>query len=112
MWKMRHRWRLARDEVRHRRGIGAAPRDAVASLGVRPTVHADGRPVLEVHLFDFTGDLYGAHADVSFIAFLREERRFDGLEALKSQIGLDTEAARRHLARLGAVRGPFEGVPQ
>ena len=42
-------------------GIGAAPRDGVASLGVRPTVHADGRPVLEVHLFDFDGDLYGAH---------------------------------------------------
>ena len=41
-------------------GVGDSPRDGVASLGVRPTVHADGRPVLEVHLFDFDGDLYGA----------------------------------------------------
>ena len=85
--------------------------DGVANVGHRPTF-GKSELLLEAHLFDFEGDLYGAHADVSFIAFLREERRFEGLEALKSQIGLDGAQAKRHLARLGAARVPFEGVPE
>src|SRR6267143_2110712 len=49
------------------RGVGAAARPAVASLGVRPTITASGRAVLEVHLFDFSGDLYAAHVHVEFL---------------------------------------------
>src|SRR5690606_18946671 len=57
---------------------------AVANLGRRPTFAGPGAApaVLEVHLLDWDGDLYGATIEVSFIAFLREERRFSGTEAL------------------------------
>jgi len=75
-------------------GIGAAPRDGVASLGVRPTVHSDGRPVLEVHLFDFADDLYGRHLRVEFLAKIRDEERYADLETLKAQIARDCDAAR------------------
>lgn len=69
----------------------------VANLGTRPTFAA-GRSV-EVHLFDFDADLYGARLRVGLVARLREERRFDGVEALRAQIARDAEGAR---ARLGA----------
>ena len=75
-------------------GVGGAPRDGVASLGVRPPVHADGRPVLEVHLFDFDGDLYGAHLTVEFLAKIRDEARYADLDTLKAQIARDCDAAR------------------
>ena len=80
---------------RARRGRGATGRcDGVASLGVRPTVHADGRPVLEVHLFDFDGDLYGRHLRVEFLAKIRDEERYADLDTLKAQIARDCDAAR------------------
>lgn len=66
----------------------------VANLGRRPTIGGDLETRLEAHLFDFAGDLYGQRLRVSFLAFLREERKFAGLEALKAQIALDAEAAR------------------
>jgi riboflavin kinase/FMN adenylyltransferase len=75
-------------------GIGASPRPGVASLGVRPTVHAAGKPVLEVHLFDFTGDLYGAHLRVEFLAKLRDEEKYADLDTLKAQITRDCATAR------------------
>jgi riboflavin kinase / FMN adenylyltransferase len=75
-------------------GVGAGPRDGVASLGVRPTVHADGRPVLEVHLFDFADDLYGRHLRVEFLAKIRDEERYPDLDTLKAQIARDCDAAR------------------
>jgi riboflavin kinase/FMN adenylyltransferase len=75
-------------------GVGAPLRDGVASLGVRPTVHADGRPVLEVHLFDFADDLYGAHLRVEFLAKIRDEERYADLETLKAQIARDCDVAR------------------
>ena len=75
-------------------GVGDSPRDGVASLGVRPTVHVDGRPVLEVHLFDFDGDLYGAHLRVEFLAKIRDEERYADLDTLKAQIARDCDAAR------------------
>jgi len=75
-------------------GVDAAPRDGVASLGVRPTVHADGRPVLEVHLFDFADDLYGRHLRVEFLAKIRDEERYPDLDTLKAQIARDCDAAR------------------
>lgn len=66
----------------------------VASLGVRPTVKNDGKPTLEVHLFDFDGDLYAQHAQVYFLKKIREEAKFADLEALKRQMALDEQAAR------------------
>jgi riboflavin kinase/FMN adenylyltransferase len=73
-------------------GVGERLRDA--SLGVRPTVHADSPPVLEVHLFDFAGDLYGQHLRVEFLAKIRDEERYADLDALKAQIARDCDAAR------------------
>ena len=74
-------------------------RDAVANLGTRPTV-SDGEPSLrlEVHLFDFQGDLYGCEMEVCFIRKLRDEQRFDGLDELKAQISRDSEKAKAVLA--------------
>ena len=78
-------------------GIGAAARPAVASVGVRPTITASGRAVLEVHLFDFSGDLYGAHVRVEFLHKIRDEEKYSDLDTLKAQIGRDCEAARSFL---------------
>lgn len=66
----------------------------VASLGVRPTVKADGKPTLEVHLFDFDGELYGQHVQVHFLKKIRDEEKFANIEALKRQMTLDEQAAR------------------
>ncbi|MFN2332573.1 MAG: bifunctional riboflavin kinase/FAD synthetase, partial [Halomonas sp.] len=65
----------------------------VANIGWRPTVGST-RPVLEVHLFDFDGDLYGQTVETELVAFLRGEMAFDGLDALKVQIEADAAAAR------------------
>jgi len=69
----------------------------VASLGVRPTVNEVTQPLLEVHLFDFDGDLYGQRMAVEFVAHLRDEQKFDGLDALKAQMALDARQAREVL---------------
>jgi riboflavin kinase/FMN adenylyltransferase len=67
--------------------------EGVANIGIRPTV--DGtQPLLEVHLFDFTGNIYGHVLTVTFKHKLRAERRFDTLDDLKAQIGRDIEDAR------------------
>lgn len=68
---------------------------AVLNLGLRPTVSERAEPNLEVHLLDWSGDLYGATLEVRFLAHLRSERRFRGLEELREQIALDCDAARR-----------------
>lgn len=73
------------------------PYEGVANIGVRPTV--DGRePLLEVHLFDFQGDLYGRLLTVEFVRKIREERTFDGLDSLKHQIHADIRTAREAFA--------------
>jgi riboflavin kinase/FMN adenylyltransferase len=75
-------------------GLNAAP--AVASLGTRPTV--DGRELLlEVHVFDFSGDLYGQYLHVDFVARLREERKFPDLDSLTRQMHDDAAQAREIL---------------
>lgn len=66
----------------------------VANIGTRPTVEGDGRPHLEVHLFDFSGDLYGRTLTVMFHEKLRDEQRFDSLDALQAAIKADSAAAR------------------
>ena len=72
----------------------------VASLGVRPTFGAS-RPNLEVYLFDFDGDLYGAEISIALVAFQRPEAKFDSVEALVAQMLEDAEEAKGRLARLG-----------
>jgi riboflavin kinase/FMN adenylyltransferase len=71
--------------------------DAAAYLGTRPTFD-DGMPVLEVNLFDFSGDLYGRDMTVEFVGFVRGDRKFWSVEALKSQMVQDCAEARRMLA--------------
>lgn len=75
---------------------GGAAMAGVANLGVRPTVDGTIR-VLEVHVFDFTGDLYGREIEVEFVRFLREEMRFASLDLLREQIAADAQAARQWL---------------
>ncbi|MCM2269661.1 MAG: bifunctional riboflavin kinase/FAD synthetase [Thermoanaerobaculia bacterium] len=70
-----------------------------ANLGVRPTRGAAGATTLEIHLLDFDGDLYGRQVEVGFERRLRAERRFDGLDALREQIGRDVEQAREYFRR-------------
>lgn len=75
---------------------------AVANIGVRPTVaSATAGPRVEVHVLDFSGDLYGRSLELEFVARLRGEQRFDGVEALKRQIARDIAAARTALAAAG-----------
>src|ERR1700675_2878425 len=84
-------------------GRGAERYDGVASFGRRPTFD-NGAPLLEVFLFDFRGDLYGAMLDVAFIGFIREELKFDSADALVKQMNDDSARARE---RLAAAPGAF-----
>lgn len=82
------------------KGVGERPWPAVANLGTRPTV--DGvEPLLEAHLFDFSGELYGRRITVEFVARLRDELRFDDIPSLTAQMHRDAECARRILADAG-----------
>ncbi len=72
--------------------------NGAASLGIRPTFDPPVE-LLEVFLFDYSGDLYGAEIEVAFHKFLRDEAKFDSLEALMAQMAKDCEAARAVLAR-------------
>jgi riboflavin kinase / FMN adenylyltransferase len=83
-------------------GVGKAPLKAVASLGVRPTVRQQGAPALEVHVFDFDGDLYGRHVRVDFLHKLRDEEKYADLATLTRQIALDVENAKRFFRREAA----------
>jgi riboflavin kinase/FMN adenylyltransferase len=77
-------------------GVAAQPWPSVSSFGTRPTV--DGKePLLEAHLFDFDGDLYGRHIEVEFVARLRDEEKFPDLPTLVAQMDRDAEQARRLL---------------
>ena len=64
----------------------------VASVGRRPTVNPVRVPLLEVHLFDCDGDLYGEHLRVRFLKKLRDEEKYDGLPALQAAIARDARA--------------------
>jgi riboflavin kinase/FMN adenylyltransferase len=77
--------------------------DGVASFGRRPTFD-NGAPLLEIFLFDFNGDLYGNTLDVAFIAFIRDELKFDSVDALVRQMDDDSARAR---AALAAAPGAF-----
>jgi riboflavin kinase/FMN adenylyltransferase len=73
----------------------------VASLGLRPTVNPVPVPLLEVHLFDWDGELYGKHLRVRFVKKLRDEQKYDGLQALKAAIADDARQARDYFANHG-----------
>lgn len=82
---------------------GAATRglEGVASLGYNPAVQTGGPATLEAFLFDFQGDLYGRRLSIEFLKKLRDEAPFASLDALKSQIQRDCDAAREHFAAAG-----------
>lgn len=85
-------------------GVDGASLDGVANVGTRPTVEGV-EPLLEVHIFDFDRDIYGAHIQVEFIAKLRDEVRFPDLESLREQMFNDADDARRILAAERAAAG-------
>lgn len=72
----------------------------VASLGVRPTVHIDGKPVLEVHLFDFDQTIYGYHLQVDFLLKLRDEEKYPDLTQLTQQIEKDIIEAKNYFNQM------------
>ena len=82
--------------------------DGVANLGVRPTFDPP-KELLEPHFFNFAEELYGRTIEVELISFIREERKFDGLDALVAQMDADSAEAR---ARLAASPLPFKGGDQ
>ena len=71
--------------------------DGVANFGTRP-MYQTAVPLMEAHLFDFDGDLYGKHLSVELIAYLRPEAKFENLDALIAQIAADAQKARKILA--------------
>lgn len=77
--------------------VGGKTFPAAANVGVRPTFGGGGRPGLEVHLLDFSGDLYGRIIEFSFVARIRDETRFDGADSLVRQIRRDIADARQRL---------------
>ena len=91
--------------MRHERpalsGVYAVKLDglpSVANLGIRPTIVGVPKLLLEVHVLDFADDLYGQHVRVEFLHKIRDEMKFDNLDALKTQIGKDVAVARRFFA--------------
>lgn len=77
----------------HAQGLGVL--QGVASLGVRPTVKLDGKPVLEVHLFEFSQQIYGKHLRVEFLQKLRDEEKYPDVVTLTHHIALDVENAKK-----------------
>ncbi len=86
----------------HGAGLDGWP--AVSSLGTRPTVHGTER-LLEAHLFDFDGDLYGRRIEVEFVAKFRDELRFDDLDTLTTQMHRDAAQTRAMLGMQEQRRG-------
>jgi riboflavin kinase/FMN adenylyltransferase len=78
--------------------VGSGLHSGVANLGHRPSIDASTRDrILEIHLLDFNGDLYGSDMEVRFLHYLRPERKFESLEALAEQIRDDVQEARAYL---------------
>ena len=77
----------------HAEGMGVL--QGVASLGVRPTVRQDGKPVLEVHLFEFAQQIYNKHMRVDFLHKLRDEMKYPDVPSLAQQIALDVSNAKQ-----------------
>jgi riboflavin kinase/FMN adenylyltransferase len=91
-------------------GLADGPLPAVASLGTRPAVESAGAPLLETHVLDWRGDAYGRLVRIEFLHKLRDEARYDSLDALVVQIRLDADRARAHFAQSAA--GPTPAAPR
>jgi riboflavin kinase/FMN adenylyltransferase len=78
--------------------------NGVANLGTRPTIGENSKRVLEVHILDFSGDLYGQKIDVQLLELLRPEIPFQNVDALKIQISKDVDATRECFAEMGHTR--------
>jgi riboflavin kinase / FMN adenylyltransferase len=74
--------------------IGDRTFDGISNLGIRPTVSYDAKRVLEIHLFEFEGDLYGMEVEVEFLRFIRGEKKFASVDALRGQIARDIAAVK------------------
>ena len=74
-------------------GEGLPQRKAVCNIGVRPTVSGTGHVLVEVHIPNFSGDLYGKTLKIDFLRKLRDEKKFVSLDELKKQIAADAAAA-------------------
>ncbi len=80
--------------------VDGAVWQGVANVGVRPTVGGEHKPLLEVHLFDFSGNLYGKKMAVEFLYKLRDERKFESISLLKAQIDQDIADAKAFFAEV------------
>ena len=76
-------------------------RKSITNIGVRPTFESDSEPSIESYIFDFDGDLYGDVLRVRFLYRIRDERKFNGIDALKAQIEKDTRRARNYFRHQG-----------
>ena len=74
--------------------VGSDWKQSMAYIGPRPTLQSHGKSVVEVHLMEYDGDLYGQEMTIRFLSRLRDDRKFDSLEELQSQIRLDESRAR------------------
>ena len=81
--------------------VGGEQLPAVANVGIRPTVGGLVKPILEVHLLDWQGDIYGCRLKVEFVEKIREEQRFSSQETLLSAIHGDIDIAKSYFARRG-----------
>lgn len=91
-------------------GVTPTPCASVSSLGTRPTVSGTDY-LLEAHLFDFDADLYGRRIEVEFVAKLRDEEKFDGLDAMVAQMHRDAAQARQALAADAAANAADAAIP-
>ncbi|HZV63115.1 MAG TPA: bifunctional riboflavin kinase/FAD synthetase [Methylophilaceae bacterium] len=85
-------------------GVAETALPGVASFGIRPTMKQDGRPTLEVHVFDFDRQIYGAHVRVHFLHKIRDEMKFPDTETLRQWIIADEEKARNYFKGLIETR--------
>ncbi len=90
----------------HAEGMGIL--QGVANLGVRPTVRHDGKPVLEVHLFEFSQQIYNKHMRLDFLHKLRNEEKYPDVATLTRQIALDVENAKKYFRKSGQASADEE----
>lgn len=81
--------------------IDGAWRRSITNIGIRPTFESDAEPSIETYIFDFEGDLYGDVLRVRFLYRIRDERKFNGIDELKTQIEKDTQRARNYFHHKG-----------
>jgi riboflavin kinase/FMN adenylyltransferase len=83
--------------------VGNRQMFGMMNIGIRPTVSAGLSETMEVHIFDFSGDIYGESIRITFLRRLRDEQRFSGVSELVAQLGRDREASMEFLSRLNAT---------